>query len=72
MSGEHLQATTHFIARRITGVVAVDLDVTVATLIEVIFGFIKYCFTYGKAWRAKQRAMLLLWGDWKEAYELLP
>ena len=51
---------------------AVDPDVTVATLIEVIFGFIKYRVKYGKAWRAKQRAMQLLWGDWKEAYGLLP
>lgn len=70
--GEHLQATANFIARRIMTVVSVDPDVSVATLIEVICGFIKYRVKYGKAWRAKQRAMQLLWGDWKEAYSLLP
>ena len=60
VSREHLHATVNFIARCIMAVVVVDPDVSVATLIEVIYGFIKYCVKYGKAWRAKQRAMQLL------------
>lgn len=72
VSEEHLQVTANFIARRIIAVVAVDPDVSIATLIEVIYGFIKYRVKYGKAWRAKQRAMQLLWVDWKEAYGLFP
>lgn len=71
MSGEHLQATVNFIARRITSVVVVDPDVTVTTLIETIFGFIKYHMKYNKAWREKERSMQLLWGDWKEVYGML-
>jgi hypothetical protein len=27
---------------------------------------------YSKAWRAKQHAIELLWGDWKEAYNQVP
>lgn len=57
VSEEHLQATANFITRRIMVVVSVDPDVSIATLIEVIYGFIKYRVKYGKAWRAKQRAM---------------
>jgi hypothetical protein len=27
---------------------------------------------YGKAWRAKQHAISMLWGDWKDAYGRMP
>ena len=28
--------------------------------------------TYGKAWRAKQRAWKMIYGDWEDGYEQLP
>jgi len=31
-----------------------------------------YCVKYGRAWRAKQHALKLVYGDWSEAYERLP
>jgi hypothetical protein len=41
-------------------------------MIETIFGFTGYRVNYSKAWRAKQRAIELLWGDWKEPYNQVP
>ena len=32
----------------------------------------KYRIKYGKAWRAKQCALKLVYGDWAEAYQRLP
>jgi hypothetical protein len=32
----------------------------------------KYTVKYGKAWRAQQWALKLVYGDWEEAYECLP
>jgi hypothetical protein len=43
-------------------------DITVAALIEVIHGLTTYRVRYGKAWRAKEHALALLWGDWRESY----
>jgi hypothetical protein len=43
-------------------------DITVAALIEAINCLITYRVSYGKAWRAKEHTLALLWGDWKEAY----
>jgi hypothetical protein len=43
----------------------------VAALIEVIHGLTTYQVRYGKASRAKEHALSLLWGDWKEAYAIV-
>jgi hypothetical protein len=43
-------------------------DVTANSLIESILLFAGYHVKYSKAWRAKQHAISLLWGDWKESY----
>jgi hypothetical protein len=34
--------------------------------------FAGYHVKYSKAWRAKQHAIALLWGDWKESYAKIP
>jgi hypothetical protein len=41
-------------------------------MIKTIFGFTGYRVNYSKAWQAKQHAIELLWGDWKEVYNQLP
>jgi hypothetical protein len=41
-------------------------------MMKTIFGFTGYRVNYSKAWRAKQHAIKLLWGDWKEAYIQVP
>jgi hypothetical protein len=68
----HSQCTATYLGRRIAPIVRADPDTTVASLIESIVGFTNYRVLYGKAWRAKQHAMALLWGDWKEAYARVP
>jgi hypothetical protein len=45
---------------------------TVVTLIEVVMVAWRYHVKYGRAWRAKQCALKLFYGDWAEAYERLP
>jgi hypothetical protein len=37
---------------------------------EKIFG--GYKIRYGKAWRAKQNAWKMIFGDWEQGYEQLP
>jgi hypothetical protein len=41
---------------------------TVTTLIEVMMVAWGYHVKYGRAWRAKQHALKLIYGDWAEAY----
>jgi hypothetical protein len=53
-------------------IVWVDSDITVAALIEAIHYLTTYRIRYGKAWRAKEHALALLWGDWREAYTKVP
>ena len=59
----HPQCTTRFLGRWIVSIVWADSDTMVAALIEFIQGVTMYRVRYGKAWRAKQHAMSLLWGD---------
>jgi hypothetical protein len=53
---------------RIISIVLPQSDITVATLIEVIHDLTTYQVCYDKAWRAKENALTLLWGDWREPY----
>ena len=46
--------------------------ITVSALVEIIFQRYNYYVKYGKAWRAKQRALEIIFGNWEEAYERLP
>jgi hypothetical protein len=68
----HSQFTTKYIGRRIVSIILVDSDITVAALIEGIHGLTTYRVHYGKAWKAKEHALALLWRDWKEAYTKVP
>jgi hypothetical protein len=45
-------------------IVWTDSDIIVVVLIEVIHGLTTYQVCYGKAWRAKEHTLALLWGDW--------
>jgi hypothetical protein len=66
--GVHAQNIAHYLGRRLAGTVRADSDTSVSSMMETIFGFISYRVKYSKAWRAKQYAIELLWGDWKETY----
>jgi hypothetical protein len=53
-------------------IVWTDSNITIAALIEVIHYLTTYRVHYDKAWRAKEHALTLLWGDWREAYVKVP
>jgi hypothetical protein len=72
VKGVHAQLTASDIERCILGVVRENSDVTASSLIESILLFAGYCVKYSKVWRAKQHAIALLWGDWKESYAKIP
>jgi hypothetical protein len=38
----------------------------------LVFALFGYTVKYGKAWKAKQAAFKMLYGDWEEAYNRLP
>jgi hypothetical protein len=68
----HSQCTARYLRQQIVSVVCADSDITATALIEVIHGLTTYRVSYDKAWRAKEHAMALLWGDWREAYAKVP
>jgi hypothetical protein len=57
---------------RIMSIMWADFDITVAALIEVIHDLTTYRVRYGRAWRAKEHSLALLWGDWRESYAKVP
>uniref|UniRef100_K3Z028 SWIM-type domain-containing protein n=1 Tax=Setaria italica TaxID=4555 RepID=K3Z028_SETIT len=69
---EHVQCTAKYLGWRILEIIRKDSETSVPSLVESIFIFSGYCVKYSKAWRAKQHAVALLWGDWKESYGMVP
>uniref|UniRef100_K3ZCG9 SWIM-type domain-containing protein n=1 Tax=Setaria italica TaxID=4555 RepID=K3ZCG9_SETIT len=69
---EHVQCTAKYLGRRILGIIRKDSETSVPSLVESIFIFSGYRVKYSKAWRAKQHAVALLWGDLKESYGMVP
>jgi hypothetical protein len=69
---DHPQCTARFLGRRIKSIVWADFDITVAALIEVIHDLTTNRVRYNKAWRVKEHALALLWGDWRESYTKVP
>ena len=59
----HAQCTARYLAHRILSIVRKDSDTSVPSLMESIFALSCYRVKYSKAWRAKQHAIALLWGD---------
>jgi hypothetical protein len=68
----HLQLNSRFIARQLCAVVKHLPTITVVALVEIIFLRYNYYVNYGKAWRAEQRALEIIFGNWEQVYELLP
>jgi hypothetical protein len=69
---DHPQLTARYLARRILGLVDDNNDISISSLTLSIEGFTKYVPKYGKVWRAKQLALQIRWGSWKEAYNRIP
>jgi hypothetical protein len=62
----HPQCTARFLGHQIISIVWAQSNITVAAL--VIYDLTTYHVRYGKAWRAEEYALALLWGDWRESY----
>ena len=60
---DHQQLTARYLAHRILGLVDDNNDISVSSLQQSISRFVKYDVTYGKAWCAKQIALVIRWGS---------
>jgi hypothetical protein len=68
----HDQLSSRLISQKLVNIIKNCPLLTVTTLIEVVMVAWGYCVKYGRAWRAKQLALKLIYRDWAEAYECLP
>jgi hypothetical protein len=67
----HSQLSSRFILQRLVNIIKNCPLLTVATLTEVVMVAWGYRVKYGRAWRVKQHAIKLNYGDWAKAYESL-
>ena len=70
--GKHRQLTSTFIAHRCADAIKATPTLPAASLVHFVKLIFHYHIKYGKAWRAKQMAMKMVYGDWEEAYGRLP
>uniref|UniRef100_K3XRS8 MULE transposase domain-containing protein n=1 Tax=Setaria italica TaxID=4555 RepID=K3XRS8_SETIT len=69
---KHRQLTSTLIAKRLLGILQLEPNMKVRTIIrtvEELYG--GYVISSNKAWRAKQRAWKMIYGDWEAGYEQL-
>jgi hypothetical protein len=70
---KHRQLTSTLIAKRLMEILQGEPNMKFRTIIETVKQVYEgYVITYDKAWRAKQRAWKMIYGDWKDGYESLP
>ncbi|XP_061349008.1 uncharacterized protein LOC133294371 [Gastrolobium bilobum] len=71
LSQDHRQLDSDFICSCILGMVQVDPSTSIALIQERISGLNGYKVSYRKAWTAKQKAIVKLFGDWEDSYAYL-
>src|SRR5579883_1821783 len=64
--------TSSFIAREIYGMIIENLSYEPRMIIRHIERTYKYTISYGKAWRAKQKAFEMRFGTFEASYDNLP
>jgi hypothetical protein len=69
---KHRQLTSKFIANHLLPVVKQDPTISIRGVIGIVTFKWNYTVKYGKAWRAHQRALRMIYGSWEDAYERLP
>lgn len=73
LTTKHRQLSSTLIAKRLMGILKQEPTMKVKTIISTVKEvYDGYQITYGKAWRAKQRAWKMIYGDWEDGYEQLP
>jgi hypothetical protein len=60
---KHVQLSSRFISQRLVNIIMNCPLMIAVTLIEVVMVAWGYRVKYGRAWRAKQRALMLIYGD---------
>ncbi|XP_057431965.1 uncharacterized protein LOC130724698 [Lotus japonicus] len=71
-SQDHKKMTSTFMSNYILGMVSAQPTIPISLIQERISGQLNYMVSYFKAWKAKQKALARVFGDWEESYDLLP
>ena len=69
---DHRQLTSEFIAYRLSNSISSLPTMSIKSVMELVETLFHYKVKYGKAWKAKQAAFKMLYGDWEEAYNQIP
>jgi hypothetical protein len=69
---DHRQLTSEFIAYRLSNQISSLPTMSIKTVMELVKALFHYDVKYGKAWKVKQAAFRMLYGDWEEAYNRIP
>nr|KYP54142.1 hypothetical protein KK1_000316 [Cajanus cajan] len=72
LSQDHNKLDSEFICCCILGMVREDASISISLIQERISGQFNYKVSYRKAWKAKQKAIERVYGDWSDSYDLLP
>jgi hypothetical protein len=65
---DHRQLISDFIAYRLSNQVSSLPTMRIKTVMELVKALFHYDVKYIKAWKVKQAAFRMLYGDWEEAY----
>ena len=69
---DNRNVTSNFIRGEILGFLRKDPETKPSTILEHLQKRYGICVSYMRAWRAKQKAIAELFGDWEESYTELP
>jgi hypothetical protein len=68
VSQDHRQLTSEFIAYRLSNTISTLPIMSIQSVMDLVKAIFHYKVKYGKAWKAKQAAFKMLYGNWEEAY----
>ncbi|KAH1247549.1 hypothetical protein GmHk_06G017433 [Glycine max] len=69
---DHDKLDSDLIATCVLGMIKEDPSLKISLIQERINGMFNYNISYRKAWKAKQKAITIEYGDWDESYVVLP
>ena len=69
---DHRQLTSEFLGYKVSNSISTLPTMSIKSVIEIVENIFHYTIKYGKAWKAKQAAFRMLYGDWEEAYNRIP
>ncbi|XP_020979279.1 uncharacterized protein LOC107640192 [Arachis ipaensis] len=72
ISSDHRSLDYHVIATFIMPMVRADASVNIKVLLNATAAHFGFRPTYRRVWMAKQKAVVIIYGDWDESYNELP